>query len=149
MGTTAEKLAYLEETKSQLKSVIQEKFGISFESDFRTFVKILDNLLTQNQELQHAPVVQLRTVEGFEYCEGLLSIELPETVTFIGYMAFYKCVNLTHITLHSITPPTLANVNAFNDTNDCPIYVPAESVNAYKGAQYWSHYADRIQAIPT
>lgn len=147
MGTTAEKLAYLEETKEQLKSVIQEKFGISFESDFRTFVKILDNLLTQDQELQYIPAVKLRGVGGFEYCDGLFSIELPETVTFISFMAFYGCTNLTHITLHSITPPILGN-GVFDDTNNCPIYVPAESVDAYKSAYNWSQYADRIQAIP-
>lgn len=35
----------------------------------------------------------------------------------------------------------------FNETNDAPIYVPAGSVDAYKTAEYWSDYADRIQAI--
>ena len=34
----------------------------------------------------------------------------------------------------------------FNNTNDCPIYVPTGSVEAYKTAEYWSDYADRIQA---
>jgi hypothetical protein len=38
---------------------------------------------------------------------------------------------------------------AFNNTNNCPIYVPAESVNAYKAASVWSNYASRIYAIPT
>ena len=37
----------------------------------------------------------------------------------------------------------------FDDTNNAPIYVPAESVEAYKSAQYWSDYADRIYAIGT
>lgn len=147
MGTTAQKLAYLEETKEQLKSVIQEKFGISFESDFRTFVKILDNLLTQDQELQYSPVVKLCVIEGFKNCEGLISIELPETVNQINFMTFYGCTNLTHITLHSITPPILGS-DVFTNTNNCPIYVPAESVDAYKSATGWSEYASRIQAIP-
>ena len=34
----------------------------------------------------------------------------------------------------------------FISTNNCPIYVPAGSVEAYKTAEYWSDYADRIQA---
>jgi hypothetical protein len=39
--------------------------------------------------------------------------------------------------------------DAFQDTNNCPIYVPAESVDAYKAAaRHWNDYADRIQAIP-
>jgi hypothetical protein len=35
----------------------------------------------------------------------------------------------------------------FESTNNCPIYVPAESVDAYKTAQYWNDYARRIRAI--
>jgi len=42
----------------------------------------------------------------------------------------------------------LANVNAFNSTNDCPIYVPSESVEVYKAADNWSSLSSRIQAIP-
>jgi len=43
-------------------------------------------------------------------------------------------------------PPTLGS-STFDDTNNCPIYVPSGSVNAYKSASGWSTYADRIQAI--
>ena len=35
----------------------------------------------------------------------------------------------------------------FQDTNNCPIYVPNESVEAYKAAPGWSDYADRIFGI--
>jgi hypothetical protein len=46
-------------------------------------------------------------------------------------------------------PPTLANSNALSNTNDCPIFVPFASVNAYKTAENWSVYADRIQGLPS
>ena len=36
----------------------------------------------------------------------------------------------------------------FNNTNDCPIYVPCSSVDVYKAANNWSTYASRIQCIP-
>ncbi|MBR5678842.1 MAG: leucine-rich repeat protein, partial [Paludibacteraceae bacterium] len=39
--------------------------------------------------------------------------------------------------------------NIFANTNNCPIYVPAGSVDAYKAAENWSQYAGRITAIPT
>jgi len=39
-------------------------------------------------------------------------------------------------------------VSALENTNNCPIYVPSASVNAYKTATNWSTYASRIQAIP-
>lgn len=85
----------------------------------------------------------------FAYCNMILSIHISNTVTNISIRAFTGCQNLTSVTIEATTPPTLANINAFSNTNNCPIYVPAESVEAYKSANNWSSYASRIQAIPT
>ena len=84
----------------------------------------------------------------FRYCTSLSSIEIPNSVTSIGSNAFQNCTSLTSITIKAITPPTLGS-NVLDSTNDCPIYVPAQSVDAYKSATNWSTYASRIQAIPT
>ena len=84
---------------------------------------------------------------AFYYCTGLTSIVIPNSVTSISDYAFYYCNKLTSLTINAITPPTLGGSSAFSSTNDCPIYVPAESVNAYKTASNWSSYASRIQAI--
>ena len=83
----------------------------------------------------------------FNSCSGLTSITIPNTVTSIGQAAFGYCSGLTSITVNAATPPTLGS-GAFYRTNNCPIYVPAASVNAYKAASSWSDYASRIQAIP-
>ena len=40
------------------------------------------------------------------------------------------------------------NTNALENTNNCPIYVPANLVNTYKSDNNWKTYASRIQAIP-
>jgi len=48
------------------------------------------------------------------------------------------------VIVNATTPPTLG-ASAFNNTNDCPIYVPCSSVSAYKAASNWSTYASRIQ----
>ena len=80
---------------------------------------------------------------AFEYCSALTSITIPSSVTNIDNYAFNHCSSLTSITVESETPTPLASF--FEDTNDCPIYVPADSVDAYKTA--WSTYASRIQAI--
>ena len=82
---------------------------------------------------------------AFFDCTGLTSITIPNGVTSIGSQAFYGCGSLTSITIEAITPPTLGT-NVFDNTNDCPIYVPAESVTAYQTATNWSAYASRIQA---
>lgn len=84
--------------------------------------------------------------QAFEGCSGLTSINIPSGVTSIGGYAFYNCSNLTSITVNAATPPTLA-YNAFYSTNNCPIYVPSESVDTYKATSEWSDYASRIQPI--
>ena len=84
---------------------------------------------------------------GFSGCSSLTSITLPGGVTSIGPNAFNNCSSLTHISCLATTPPTLYE-DAVNNTNSCPIYVPAGSVDAYKAADGWKDYADRIQAIP-
>lgn len=71
----------------------------------------------------------------------MLSITIPSGVTTIGTSAFSGCTSFDSIDIEATTPPTLGN-NAFSETNDCPIYVPCSSVNAYKAS--WSTYRDRI-----
>ena len=84
----------------------------------------------------------------FYGCKKLTTIVIPSNISSIGSSAFEGCSGLTSITVHSTTPPTL-EYSVFDSTNNCPIYVPSGSVNAYKAASGWSNYASRIQAIPT
>ena len=91
---------------------------------------------------------------AFGDCTAITSVEIGNSVTSIGNYAFGDCNNLTSVTIKATTPPTLgksfasANTNAFDNTNDCPIYVPAESVDAYMSETNWRIYRSRIQAIP-
>ena len=83
--------------------------------------------------------------DAFRSCSGLNTVEIGTGITSIDTRAFYYCSRLTSITVKAETPPTIGSV-VFNDTNNCPIYVPADSVDTYKTA--WPQYASRIQAIP-
>lgn len=78
----------------------------------------------------------------------LSSIILPSTITAIGNWAFVGDSGLKTITCRASTPPTISSYNPFNGVNPTAIYVPAESVTAYKAASGWSTYANVIQAIP-
>ena len=84
---------------------------------------------------------------AFKYCSALASVTIPSSVTWIGREAFNYCRGLTSITCLATTPPSLGGSNIFNQTNNCPIYVPSSSVNAYKSANVWNNYASRIQGI--
>ena len=84
---------------------------------------------------------------AFSYCSGMTTCTIGSGVTYIGSSAFTSCVGLTSVTVEATTPPNLLSSDVFYSTNDCPIYVPCDSVNAYKSAEYWSDYASRIKAI--
>ena len=73
------------------------------------------------------------------------SVTIPASVSAIGFDAFYACSRLSGIRIMATTPPTIRG-DVFRSTNNCPIYVPAESLDAYMGAENWSAYADRIRA---
>ena len=85
-------------------------------------------------------------IGAFTTCSNMDSLIISETVERISSNAFKFCTNLQSITLEAVVPPSLG-LNVFDNTNNCPIYVPSESVNTYKSATNWSDYADRIQAI--
>lgn len=84
---------------------------------------------------------------AFHNCMALSSIDIPEGVTEMKTNAFNGCTAVTEITCRSITPPKI-ETSTFNKVPDtCPIYVPAEAVDAYKAAENWSVRAEYIQAI--
>ena len=84
--------------------------------------------------------------QSFSGCTSLTSITIPSGVTEIGGIAFANCNSLTSITCLATTPPQLGT-NALWSTNNCPIYVPAESLSSYQTA--WSDFASRLRAIST
>ena len=72
----------------------------------------------------------------------MTSVTIPNSVTSIGDRAFSGCSGLTSITCKAITPPTLGS-DVFYDVNkSIPLYVPAESVEAYQTADQWKDFTN-------
>ena len=84
---------------------------------------------------------------AFSGCTALESVDIPASVTSIGAYAFSANTSLESITVRATTPPTLLVSSLSNVPATANIYVPADSVDAYKAASNWSDRADYIQAI--
>lgn len=81
------------------------------------------------------------------YCTNLKSVTLPSSIKSIGSAAFVSCVSLSRVILKAATPPSVQS-NTFKELpSTCVIEVPAESVDAYKAAPFWSALASQIKAI--
>ena len=84
---------------------------------------------------------------AFSGCSALESIDLAESIDTLRSAAFGGCDEVTEMIVRATTPPTVQS-NAINSIPaNCPIYVPAGSVDTYKSANGWSARASYIQAI--
>ena len=81
---------------------------------------------------------------AFAACSGLTSVTIPNSVTSIGYWAFGGCSGLSSITCEAITPPTLSSYVFYDVNKSIPLYVPAESVEAYQTADVWKDFTNII-----
>ena len=83
---------------------------------------------------------------AFSHCSALTSVIIPNSVTSIGNYAFDYCSALTSITCYAPIPPT-CNSNSFYEVpRTIPLYVLAESIEAYKAADTWKEF--QVQALP-
>ena len=81
---------------------------------------------------------------AFYNCDSLTSVTIPDSVTSIGISAFGYCTSLKEVYCKPTTPPTAGNNIFYNNASGRKIYVPRNSVEAYKSAEYWSKYAEDI-----
>ena len=69
---------------------------------------------------------------------------IGDSVTSIGDYAFKDCTSLISVYCKATTPPTGGSYMFSNNASGYKIYVPMESVEAYKSALYWDYYASSI-----
>ena len=82
----------------------------------------------------------------FDGCNVLEMTEWPETLTFVGHWCFSSPL-IKKLRVLAKTPPTLRSEEAFVYTSWPQMYVPDESVEAYKAADIWSGLASKIHPM--
>ena len=83
------------------------------------------------------------------YCIGsarLAEITIPATIQEISYQAFAWCPELKSVYIKAITPPKHSNNYLFGSGfENRKIYVPRQSLEAYRTSESWKKYASIIE----
>lgn len=82
--------------------------------------------------------------ESFMGCESISTIAIPSAVTNVGENAFRSMTSLKVFISNPATPPTCGSLVFFGTPSDMRIYVPDQSVQAYREASGWLSYANQI-----
>ena len=111
--------------------------------DNKKFTQLIDGTISEvtAEDLKGATSIR---EGGFERCNSLTSVTIPDSVTSIGNGAFNNCNKLKSVTMLSTTPPTISSLT-FPSNFSGTITVPAGTGDAYKAATNWSAFADKIQ----
>jgi len=84
---------------------------------------------------------------AFEYCTSLTTLTLGSGVRWVGGLIISNSTNLRNIYSLATVPPNIISSTFGGLHSSATIYVPADSVAAYRSAPNWSTFASRIQAI--
>lgn len=124
-------------------------------------ITVLNHLFVGPENLYNIRLKEANIGENYRYIgagafqnlRNLTALTLPGSLTGIGWYICENCTSLTSVTCLATTPPTMMKDGSYpydqfkNCTSLANIYVPAESVEAYKAAAGWSIYANIITAI--
>ena len=85
-------------------------------------------------------------IGNYVFCgiKTLKIVTIGNNINKIGDAAFVNCKNLISVYCKATTPPAGGKAMFTNNATNRKIYVPRESVEAYKSADGWKEYADDI-----
>ena len=85
--------------------------------------------------------------EAFKHCPNIKNLVIPSSVNIIEIRAFEYCLSLVTI-YNSKTAPQAIDSTVFNSVNkSIPLHVPIGSKSAYQAAAGWSEFTNIIEDL--
>lgn len=87
----------------------------------------------------------LKKIEMWAFlgCTDLQDLTIPSSVIRIGSYAFSNCTSLSFIQCEAAIPPVCPEADEYYQINiSIPVYVPSESIEAYKNAPWWKIFSN-------
>lgn len=81
-------------------------------------------------------------VGAFYSCSRLKNVTIGKTVSSIGSCAFYSCSQLKTVNCLAEVPPTVSSSDFFSNYSALKLYVPINSVEAYRTTFGWNYFTD-------
>ena len=85
-------------------------------------------------------------MSAFNSCSGLISMDLGPDVVMIRDGAFSTCMNHERLVCRAINPPEI-HLTYYEGYERVKLFVPAESIEAYRNAEVWGQFTQIIPFI--
>lgn len=99
---------------------------------------------SQFEELQLPDGLQKIGAYAFGNNEHLRSVEFPTSLLMVSEAVFQDCPKLTRLVCKASTPPVLDSSNS-DWCSQVTLYVPQESVDAYRSASVWKDCKEIVE----
>lgn len=135
-----------EVTDEDLENAVEDEFGVKYSKDWKRLLKAPKELRGEYSIRKGVKAIGDR---AFILCSSLNNIDIPDSVTSIGFEAFYCCTSMTDVYCQAVNVP-ITEKDIFDKTpiENMTLYVPSESMNAYKTTDPWSGFGN-IKALTT
>ncbi len=85
---------------------------------------------------------------AFDGCTSLTKVTIPEKVTELKNKVFQNCEKLASITCYNPEPATCGTQVFDGIYEECILYVPLDSKQAYEEADTWKDFYDIVEMVP-
>lgn len=125
--------------------------GITFGNSLTYVGNVMFRLCTSLTDIVIPSNISKIRDGAFYLCNSITSVTFEEGGNYTIYGSAFSGCNIKILTMRTTTPPVVKGfkpTETFTFASNCLIYVPCQSVDAYKVSVYWRGVSSMIHPIP-